>query len=82
MLIPDLDRGQIAWVSWRRCVIGSVDALRPCRVGGQIAWTSSVNAAATCMVGGVSMASFVVAAAEVPHESVAGDDYLCSLVRS
>lgn len=39
------------------CVVGSEDALRLCRVGGQIAWASSANAAATRRAGGVSMAS-------------------------
>jgi hypothetical protein len=37
--------------------VGSTDVLNPCRVGGQIAWASSVNAAANRVVGGASMAS-------------------------
>jgi glutamate carboxypeptidase len=41
----------------RRCVVGSTDVLNPCRARGQIAWASSVNAAATRVVGGASMAS-------------------------
>jgi hypothetical protein len=41
----------------RCCVVGSADVLHPCRVRCQIAWASSVNAAATRVVGGVSMAS-------------------------
>jgi hypothetical protein len=41
----------------RRCVVGSMDVLNPCRVGGQIAWASSVNAAATRVAGGASRLS-------------------------
>ncbi len=41
----------------RRCVVGSADALNPCRVRGQIARASSVNAATTRQAGGTSTAS-------------------------
>jgi hypothetical protein len=41
----------------RRCVVGSMDALNSCWVRGQIAWASSVNAAATRSMGGASTAS-------------------------
>jgi transposase-like protein len=41
----------------RRCVVGPTDVLNPCRVRGQIAWASSVNAAATRVVGGASRLS-------------------------
>jgi SRSO17 transposase len=41
----------------RRCVVGPTDVLNPCRVPGQIAWASSVNAAATRVVGGASRLS-------------------------
>jgi putative transposase len=41
----------------RRCVVGSVDVLNPCWVRGQIAWASSVNAAATRLAGGASIPS-------------------------
>jgi hypothetical protein len=37
--------------------VGSTDVLNPCRARGQIAWASSVNAAANRVVGGASMAS-------------------------
>jgi broad specificity phosphatase PhoE len=40
-----------------RCVVGLADVLNPRRVRGQIAWASSVNAAATRVAGGASMAS-------------------------
>jgi hypothetical protein len=40
-----------------RCVVGLADVLNPRRVRGQIAWASSVNAAATRVAGGVSTAS-------------------------
>jgi MFS family permease len=41
----------------RRCIVEPADALNPRRVGGQIAWASSVNAAATRIIGGTSTAS-------------------------
>jgi hypothetical protein len=41
----------------RRCVAGSVDVLNPCRVSGQIARATSVNAAAMRLAGGTSTAS-------------------------
>jgi hypothetical protein len=41
----------------RRCVVEPADVLNPRRVRGQIAWASSVNAAATRVVGGASTAS-------------------------
>jgi hypothetical protein len=42
---------------WRRCVVEPADVLNPRRVRGQIAWASSVNAAATRVIGGASTAS-------------------------
>jgi hypothetical protein len=42
---------------WRRCVVEPADVLNPRRVRGQIAWASSVNAAATRVVGGASSPS-------------------------
>jgi hypothetical protein len=45
------------WVSRRRCVVEPADVLNPRRVRGQIAWASSVNAAATRVVGGASRLS-------------------------
>jgi hypothetical protein len=44
-------------VSGRRCVGGLADVLNPRRVRGQIAWASSLNAAATCRAGGASIPS-------------------------
>jgi hypothetical protein len=44
-------------IDGRRWVVGSVDVLGRCGVGGQIAWASSVDAVATRAAGGVSMAS-------------------------
>jgi hypothetical protein len=41
----------------RRCVMEPADVLNPRRVRGQIAWASSVNAAATRVVGGASRLS-------------------------
>jgi DNA-binding FadR family transcriptional regulator len=41
----------------RRCIVESEDALNPCRVRGQIAWASSVNAAATRVPGRAPTAS-------------------------
>jgi hypothetical protein len=50
-----------AWSSWshmgRRCVVEPADVLNLRRVGGQIAWASSANAAATRVVGGASRLS-------------------------
>jgi hypothetical protein len=41
----------------RRCVVEPADVLNPPRVGGQIAWASSMNAAATRRAGGTSSPS-------------------------
>jgi transposase len=54
--------GGAAWTArhelWRhRCVVGSVDVLKPCWVRGQIAWASSANAAATRIVRGALTAT-------------------------
>jgi hypothetical protein len=41
----------------RRCVVEPADVLNPRPVGGQIAWASSVNAAAIRRAGGASSPS-------------------------
>jgi hypothetical protein len=52
--LPKLNERQLGG---RRCVVEPADVLNPRPVGGQIAWASSVNAAATRVVGGASTAS-------------------------
>ena len=44
-------------VEGRRCVVEPADVLNPRPVGGQIAWASSVNAAAIRRAGGASSPS-------------------------
>jgi hypothetical protein len=53
---PDPDQA-VGWAQGRRCVVGPAGVLNPGRVRGQIAWASSVNAAATRVAGGASTAS-------------------------
>jgi hypothetical protein len=59
--VMDMDRLEV-WTGrkvfyWHRCVGGSADVLSPRRVRGQIAWASSVNAAAIRRAGGASSPS-------------------------
>lgn len=61
---------------------GSVDAFNSSSFRGQIARASSVNAAATRVPGGASMASFVVPAPQVLHEDVSGKRSLVLSCRS
>ncbi|PWR15341.1 hypothetical protein DKT69_11330 [Micromonospora sicca] len=48
-----------AWAEFvrRRCIVGSADVSNRYRIRGQIAWASSVNAAATRVAGGASIPS-------------------------
>ena len=65
-----------AGIRRRRCVAGMVDAVLEADGRGQIAWASSVNAAATRSWAADVDGEFVVSAAEVLHEGVPGDDHL------